>query len=261
MDESRRYLRYVIPGLTFFIQLFILLWFTIPDWTKLIISNYKGIEFPLFTLLGATGIGFIFSTIYHQFLWRKKKSDKIKLFNFKDLIKCLVKHRKLIILMYNCEEVIKLDNNHINCIDKIDRYDAWSIVNGIIYEKSEKNEKIKGSLARIDSLTNTFHSTGIATVSTIIASLIIIIIVLISLISLLFHKSFYFNIFGIISGGDICIIQMSRIIITIFVTIILLYCHINGCNRIGLFTQKFIEQVVLDALTEDQILTRILYRK
>lgn len=41
MNEARRFLRYVMPGLVFITETMLLLWIIIPDWTTDLLSNLK----------------------------------------------------------------------------------------------------------------------------------------------------------------------------------------------------------------------------
>jgi hypothetical protein len=68
MDEARRFLRYVTPGLTFAVQALLLLFIVNPPWTLDRIGELKkdagaGLAFALF--LASGGIGYLLSCSPH----------------------------------------------------------------------------------------------------------------------------------------------------------------------------------------------------
>jgi hypothetical protein len=68
MDEARRFLRYVTPGLTFAVQALLLLFIVNPQWTLDRIGELKkdagaGLAFALF--LASGGIGYLISVVHH----------------------------------------------------------------------------------------------------------------------------------------------------------------------------------------------------
>lgn len=67
MDEARRFLRYVMPGIVYGVETVLLLLITCPTWIQSITSNLG--KDNLGTVLGSMlvfgGLGFIFSTIHH----------------------------------------------------------------------------------------------------------------------------------------------------------------------------------------------------
>jgi hypothetical protein len=72
MDEARRFLRYVIPGLVFLTETLILLWVIKPDVAYKILEGFKkesGVGLVIATLLVSGGVGFIFSVLHHFLHW------------------------------------------------------------------------------------------------------------------------------------------------------------------------------------------------
>ena len=72
MDEARRFLRYVTPGLTFAVQALLLLFIVNPPWTLDRIGELKedtgaGLAFALF--LASGGLGYLFSVVHHRLHW------------------------------------------------------------------------------------------------------------------------------------------------------------------------------------------------
>lgn len=72
MDEAKRFLRYVTPGLVFLTETLILLWLIEPNVTYTILkdlSKESGVGLAIATLLASGGVGFMFSVVHHHIHW------------------------------------------------------------------------------------------------------------------------------------------------------------------------------------------------
>ena len=72
MDEARRFLRYVTPGLLFIIFLCLFLYLNNREIfidTAKMISNETDIGLPLALLIASGGMGFVFSILHHFLTW------------------------------------------------------------------------------------------------------------------------------------------------------------------------------------------------
>ena len=72
MDEARRFLRYVTPGLVFAVQALLLLFIINPAWTTTqLLGQTKdagaGLAVALF--LASGGLGYLFSVVHHRLHW------------------------------------------------------------------------------------------------------------------------------------------------------------------------------------------------
>src|SRR5688572_25922799 len=70
MSEARRFVRLIIPGLVFGVEVILLLWLLAPEWTgrKLTdtATNSSLVEIIVGTLVASGGAGFIFSMVHHR---------------------------------------------------------------------------------------------------------------------------------------------------------------------------------------------------
>lgn len=68
MDEARRFLRYVMPGVVYGVETALLLWITCPTWLQCIITSNLGKD-NLGAIFGSVlvfgGLGYLFSVIHH----------------------------------------------------------------------------------------------------------------------------------------------------------------------------------------------------
>lgn len=73
MEDARRFLRYVMPGLVFGTETLLWLFVVLPEWTQTLVSNLgdkSGLGVVLGGVLASGAIGYIFSTIHHLCHWR-----------------------------------------------------------------------------------------------------------------------------------------------------------------------------------------------
>lgn len=244
MDETRRFIRYVIPGLSFIFLVLLFMWLIIPDWTIEKIKDLlttKNIGIPISALLISTGIGFIFGIIHHQTLWCCPK--KIKIYNcwLRKLFKILLidfipfnftiflndlKNRNYI-KFYNIKDNDIIEKN----ID--DRFDAWKIICGLLYSRLKTNCKIESIEPRADSLINSAHSMGTARIA-FVSAIIVTFLILSQVAVISFETS-----------------ALIHFVTFLVVCIFLLFCHKRGYQRSMLIAQKFIEQVLADVLINE----------
>jgi hypothetical protein len=72
MDEARRFLRYVTPGLTFAVQALLLFFIANQTWTiKQLhdLSEKSGVGSGITLFLASGGFGYLFSVIHHWLHW------------------------------------------------------------------------------------------------------------------------------------------------------------------------------------------------
>src|SRR5205823_5289442 len=73
MDEARRFLRYISPGLLCSTEVLVLLLLLNPSWTLAQVRSAKeaeGVALVAAALLASGGLGFFLSTIHHTVHWR-----------------------------------------------------------------------------------------------------------------------------------------------------------------------------------------------
>lgn len=72
MDETRRFLRYVMPGVLYGVETLLLLWIIDPQWVQCIIANLfekDSLGAILGSVLAFGALGYIFATIHHELHW------------------------------------------------------------------------------------------------------------------------------------------------------------------------------------------------
>ncbi|HUU41526.1 MAG TPA: hypothetical protein VMW42_11345, partial [Desulfatiglandales bacterium] len=119
------------------------------------------------------------------------------------------------------------------------RFQAWCIVTGLWHERLAKEDSlIKGADPRASSLADLVHSLGTARVAAVMA-----------------------YIFTILILRETCVLSWEVSAIIRFVagsilTVFFVYLCWDGYRRAGEATQRYVEQVLDDALTQEQIQTR-----
>lgn len=151
MNDARRFMRFVLPGLASVIMLLIALF--ISDGSKMSFffdsksSNYVGVIFGLFLASGA--LGYIFSNIYWAIFWIGPKKffvndNSFFLEKYKDKLKIVDKPNELT------------------------KHEVWIIVTQFWYAQIKKSDEIKGINPFIDRIIDIGHGLG----STLVGSFI-----------------------------------------------------------------------------------------
>jgi hypothetical protein len=223
MDETHRFLRYVMPGALFFIEALFLLLLLLPGWTVThlhqLLDVKLGSAFAAF--LGLGGMGFLFSIFHHC-------SREVKWLG--GVNHCLVIER------LRERNVLQLFNAHtgnlLSVEDKPDRHGAWAIVNALWHERVENDLKIKGANPRADTLADIVHSIGAARVGVVFAI-----------------------IFCVVSGLYVAkpsseTNDIVRFILTVGLAAVLLFVHDLAYRQISDTAENLIAEILEDALTE-----------
>ncbi len=165
MEETKKFLRYVIPGLLFFIEISLYLTFSAQeDFFNQFKKLNTSIEFPLTIFIASGGLGFFFSLVYYA-ISHKKPFNKI---NYKQFIgECIDK---------NWIQLINRRNNSIVNMDLLSSNAAWRIIASFWHERRESSDEIKASNSRTDSLADILNSLGSSFVGSIFAILFWILI-------------------------------------------------------------------------------------
>lgn len=226
MDEARRFLRYVTPGLVFITETLILLWIIEPDVTQTILKNFKNdasLGLVIATLLSSGGVGFIFSALHHWLHWRGQTG--------------VIDHRQFVISL-RAQGVIQLRNRNSGAIlyeeSDLTRFQAWSILTGLWHERlAEEDSLIKATDSRATSLTDLAHSFGTAKVGSLAAWLFTSLI--------LFHNC----------TVSIEVWAVARFILGNILAAFFVYLYCIAYRTTGKAYQMFIEQVLYDELKRE----------
>lgn len=165
MDEARRFLRYITPGLTFLIEIISLLFIAQPsimlEHTKTLGGN-ANLSLPFTALIASGGIGYIFSLIHHFLFWQ------------------IYAWREWTSLIYDHRDMLKAleEKGHLKFIDQRERdkkakditlENAWRVVCSIWHERKEDSTRIKSADNRTTSLSDIMHGAGTSFVGSVFA--------------------------------------------------------------------------------------------
>ncbi len=231
MNEAKRFLRYITPGLVFLTETLFLLWIIEPDVTNTMLKSFSkdsGVGLVIATLLASGGIGFMFSVVHHHLHWRNKL--------------VAVDHRQSIASL-RTRGIIRLRNRTsgevlCNTVEP-NRFQAWTILCGLWHERlAIDGSIIKSADPRASSIADLVHSLGTARVAAIMAW--------VATLYILWQK---------------CDLSMELTSIVRFVVgniialgFIIIY-HL-GYLKTGEGAQRIIEQVLEDALTHEKLNAR-----
>lgn len=170
MQDPRQFIRYVLPGLTFVIEVALYLYLTDPVRAKClfwgIVSYQSGIAGLLTAFLLSGGIGYLFSIVYYYFYgieWNEfiaiRLGDHRPMLRSATGLGYLVFHRE--------DNYDVLGRDEVN--QSITRSGAWRIVNTLWHERLETCLRIKGANAGNDTRAHIAHGLGISLFGSIIA--------------------------------------------------------------------------------------------
>lgn len=165
MDDARRFFRYIIPGLTFIIE--ISLYFALSDFCqflsimKQLMDKDHGLGVAATLFITSGGIGFLLGILYHFLYWLP--CIRVSMVDHQPLIQNMINNRWL--------RVVRHDNNTVVQPWDISQSGAWRILTA--YWHSRRGyARIKNANERVDSLGNTMHGLGTACVGSVLAFLI-----------------------------------------------------------------------------------------
>ena len=159
MNDIRRFIRYILPGLAYAIQLIIALsisdWNNFPEFLK-ISGRKETVSFILIGFLASGGLGYIFSLIYYGLYWFGPIANKFA-----------INH---VSVFQNLNEYIELKDPLGNTIstDTLTKKRAWAILTRFWFSRYEDNNCLKGLTTTTERMSNIVHGIG----TTIIASLL-----------------------------------------------------------------------------------------
>lgn len=233
MDEAQRFLRYVTPGLVFFVETLVLLLILLPNWTVDKLNTFKekeGLGVIFATLLISGGIGFVFSVVHHVFDWKLPwKLWKLQIAS--------VDHSGLIARLRATKVIELVDaSNDCSITDNVvvDREDAWVIMTSLWYERLTTSEHIKGSALRVRMLADMIHTTGAVRIASVIA--------LCFAIAITAHVTSF--------SWQAC--PVVRFIIAIIIGVVLFLVHHANYIHVGKLEQGVVEEVLYDALVAEK---------
>lgn len=159
MGEPRRFLRFVVPGLVFVIELTIYLWLsdTTWNWVRQTIqfstdSMEKIIGAAVAALVASGGVGYVLSTLNHVSLTPL-------MFNYRALLEEMIRRGLMAIVDQAGRPITFGWSPNRN----------WAIITAIWHSRREASQRIKGAESRADSLFDVCHSAGAALWASLLA--------------------------------------------------------------------------------------------
>jgi len=152
MDDARKFLRYVTPGLVFIIEVFIYLFIVNTSFTIELFNTLSKNQGWLTLFVMSGGIGFLFSIIHHRFYWWIWGYLKFLCCDHRNMIKNSIKHKYLKLILQDCLNEISPDN--------ISRVGAWRIVANIWNTRKVTSKRIEGVNWTMDNLSDIMHGAG-----------------------------------------------------------------------------------------------------
>lgn len=233
MEEARRFLRYVIPGLVLIIEVSFYLWLIDHKQFIELIKELKeisenGIGLPISVFLASGGIGFILGVIYRVLS---------RFFGLRELF--MINHQPLIVDAVERDWLeLQRRENGIN-VDPImiSQDGAWRIVTSFWHERRESSVIIKGANPRVDTLTDIMHGLGTMAVGSIVAFFVLL------YICICIKGCFYF-----------CGYCPNSTILAIIIALFLLIAHIFNFYRVVKDVQSVIDMIMTDELQKQSLL-------
>lgn len=162
MDEARRFLRYVLPGLAFILEIWLYLFIAGHDIAhKMLGFVSHGIAYPVLMFVVAGGIGYFLAVIYHT------------LYGFDCFASLGIDHRPVIKDVVN-RGFIKLclrntNDNDLVSPERLTRKGAWCVLNSIWHTRTKSSKQIEGADIRVNNFIDIVHGLGATLVGSILA--------------------------------------------------------------------------------------------
>ncbi len=165
MDEARRFLRYITPGLSFLIEIVVLLFIAQPSimlgHTKSL-GNAANLSLPFTALIASGGLGYIFSLIHHFLFWQ--------IYTRLEWTSLIYDHREMLNALEEKDHLKFIDQQeNIRQAKDITLENAWRVVAAIWHQRKEDSTRIKSADNRTTSLSDLMHGAGTSFVGSVFA--------------------------------------------------------------------------------------------
>jgi len=155
MQEAQRFLRYVVPGLILFIELIIYLLLSGDVCLSQLIKFGDNISLAISAFLASGAIGFLLGIIYNNIIW------------WKPFVKYAIDHRPLL-NEGKLKGWLKLQSGLADDevdVNKLSVRRAWHIAISYWYTRIETSNSIKGSVPRVERLSDIVNGLGTQCIS------------------------------------------------------------------------------------------------
>jgi hypothetical protein len=229
MDEARRFLRYLTPGVVFVVETVLFLWILFPSWTVSQLWELKtdsGLGLVATGALASGGFGFIFSVLHHIAHWAVV-FERLSVIDHRRFLRNLVIRADPWLNLYDLSNSNPLDAEAVN---QLTRQQAWIIVSALWHERTKTSKQIEGAHERMGAFYDLMHSLGTLRMSCLVAVF-----------------------FSLAVGAEIGVFsyQVEAIVLfTVFLIVFLFFLcvHQTSYRITGRLTQQFVEQVLTDEI-------------
>jgi predicted outer membrane lipoprotein len=163
MDETRRFLRFVLPGAIFGILSVVLLLLLIPEWTTQTLQDLTrdaGVGSAVAGLVGTGALGYLFSAVHHELTFRL--DPKWSTLDHTVFVRAVMAADRVVVSR------VKNGRPEVLKAEEIDRDVAHSVVSALWYQHLG-DEPLKSAEGKTQGLNDTAHSAGIARVAALTA--------------------------------------------------------------------------------------------
>lgn len=225
MTDLRSFVRYLVPGLTFLIELVLVLAAaSYTETVSLLGGSLKAADIG--SIFGAAlalgGIGYLASVVHHCVCWSSLGSW----YNAVDLRAVIQRLQAQNLLVLEPQEGVSPP------VGALSRAGAWRVFTALWHSRRETSNRIKGATTRADSLSDLMHGSGSAVVACVLAVL--------AALAVSCSKFEHISLF--IAGAT---------------AILLVLVHWNSYRHTGAQAQGFAELVLFEELGSLAQLTRL----
>lgn len=159
MEEARRFLRYVVPGLVFIIEIMAtLLLMDYPAFVELL-SKLKEVGAVLGIFIASGGLGYLFSNSYHWVYWSWPHQKRFA-----------IDHKALIESLGDKIQ-IRDSLGDILPVSALDKRQCWVIINVYWHTHLKSSKRIEGVNKKNDQISDITHGLGGTVIATLAAAL------------------------------------------------------------------------------------------
>jgi hypothetical protein len=218
MDEARRFLRYVMPGLVYGIETLFWLFIVFPEWTQRLILDHAAKDLlgvALGSVLAAGALGYIFATVHHRCHWHLS------------IDRGILDHSALINRLL-AAGLISIESN----AKRVNRQEALEISLAHWYQPREHDNSIgDATYKKLDSMGDQAHALGTARVASFFA-------VVTALTFCFMIGTFSLNFESIV-----------RFVLMLLLGIGVTYLFHDAYRRVGTISQAIYDRIFSDAHT------------
>lgn len=159
MDEGRRFLRFVIPGVIYLLSTILFTWILFPSWVltqlAVLLREQVGVGSAIAGVVASGGVGYIFSVIHHLIHNHVRWLAPI---DYSAVLNRLVSTGQISILSIS-------EGEKRTSAREFTRNDALPVLTSLWHERSKSCAIVSGVESRLNSFHDTAHASGTARIA------------------------------------------------------------------------------------------------